>query len=274
MTLAELRPWLSFGLLALLLLWESASPFFAFPRGRQRLAHGVRNLLLGLANGLVIALVFAGLWMTVSAASAAHGFGLLHRVAWHPAAETILALLLLDAWTYWWHRMNHRIPLFWRFHRVHHSDPHMDVTTANRFHLGEIVFSSLLRIPLIYLLGIGVGSLALYEILLFAVVQFHHANLSIGPRCDRVVSWFLVTPFLHKVHHSHWQPETDSNYASLLPLWDRLFGTFRFPEEPRSLRLGLDEFTTPETQTLPGLLGTPFASTKRGATSRTDEPPE
>ena len=263
MTLVELRPWLSFGMLALLLLWESASPFFAFPRGRQRLAHGGRNLILGLGNGLVIALVFAGLWMTVSAASANHGFGLLHRLEWHPVIETIITLLLLDAWTYWWHRMNHRIPLFWRFHRVHHSDPHMDVTTANRFHLGEIIFSSLLRVPLIYLLGIGMGSLALYEILLFAVVQFHHANVSIGPRGDRILSRFIVTPYLHKVHHSHWQHETDSNYASLLPLWDRLFGTLRFPEEPHSLRLGLDEFATPETQNLTGLFRTPFVKVKR-----------
>ncbi len=268
MSLAELRPWIAFGLLALLLLWETAKPFFANPGGRGRLVHGARNLLLGLGNGLVIALVFAGLWMAAAQASEAHGFGLLHRIAWHPVAETILVLLLLDCWTYWWHRLNHRVPLFWRFHRVHHSDPHMDVTTANRFHLGEIVFSSLLRLPLIYLLGASMVQLALYETLLFAVVQFHHANVSIGRRGDRVLSWFIVTPHLHKVHHSHWQPETDSNYASLLPLWDRLFGTFRFPERPASLRLGLDEFSAPETQTLPGLLGTPFASGKRGAGPR------
>lgn len=267
MTLAELRPWLSFGLLALLLLWETAAPFFAFPGGRGRLVHAGRNLLLGLGNGLVIALVFAGLWMAAIQASEAHGFGLLHQVAWPPLVETILALLLLDLWTYFWHRLNHRVPLFWRFHRVHHSDPHMDVTTANRFHLGEIVFSSLLRLPLLYLLGVGMGQLALYEILLFAVVQFHHANISIGPRGDRILSWFLVTPYLHKVHHSSWQPETDSNYSSLLPVWDRLFGTLRFPERPGSLRLGLDEFTAPETQTLPGLLATPFAGKRRGSAS-------
>lgn len=260
MTLAALKPWVAFGLLALLLLWETVAPFFPFPKGRARLAHGVRNILLGTVNGLVTSLGFAGVWWLAADASAKHGIGLLHALAWTAAVEAVAAVLLLDAWTYAWHRMNHRFGFLWRFHRVHHSDLHMDVTTANRFHLGEIVLSSVLRGPLIYLLGIRLEHVALYELVMFAVVQFHHANISLGSRADRVLNWFIVTPFMHKVHHSRWQPETDSNYSSLLSVWDRIFRSFRTAPDPARLRIGLDEFSSPSHQTLSGLMTTPFCS--------------
>ncbi|HBJ84012.1 MAG TPA: sterol desaturase family protein [Verrucomicrobiales bacterium] len=263
MNLADLKPYFAFGLLALLLLWEMASPFLVFPKGRARLVHGLRNVLLGVGNGLFTAFAFAGLWWFSAETSAKHGIGLLHWLSWSAVTEGILAVLLLDLWTYVWHRLNHHLPFLWRFHRVHHSDPHMDVTTANRFHIGEIVLSSVLRIPLIFLLGIQIEQLALYEALMFAVVQFHHANISLGSRGDRVLSWFIVTPFMHKVHHSRWQPETDSNYASLLSVWDRVFRSFRHSKDPASLRLGLDEFSDARSQTLAGMLTTPLASKPR-----------
>ena len=269
MNLADLKPYFAFGLLAILLLWETASPFLGFPKGRARLVHGVRNVLLGVGNGLVTAFAFAGLWWLAAETSAKHDIGLLHWLSWSAVTEGILAVLLLDLWTYAWHRLNHRLPILWRFHRVHHSDPHMDVTTANRFHLGEIVLSSVLRIPLIFLLGIQLEQLAIYEMLMFAVVQFHHANISLGSRGDRVLSWFIVTPFMHKVHHSRWQPETDSNYASFLSVWDGLFRSFRRSEDPAGLRLGLDEFSDARSQTLAGMLKTPLAL-KRSAVRDTE----
>jgi sterol desaturase/sphingolipid hydroxylase (fatty acid hydroxylase superfamily) len=214
-------------------------------------------------NAVVTALVFVGLWWLAASWSETSGIGLLHQLAWPPWLETVLAILLLDAWTYLWHRMNHRLPFLWRFHRVHHSDPHMDVTTANRFHIGEIILSSLLRIPLIVLLGIGFGQLALYEILMFAVVQFHHANISISEKWDRTLRLLIVTPFMHKVHHSRWQPETDSNYSSLLSIWDRIFRSFRTNQEPGSIRIGLDECDSPEQQTFSGMLKTPLPNRGR-----------
>lgn len=260
MNFADLKPWSAFGVLALLLAWETAAPFFLFPKGRDRMVHGGRNMLLGALNGLVTSFAFAGLWWLAADASARHQAGLLHRIPLPGLGQGLAAVLMLDAWTYAWHRMNHRIPLLWRFHRVHHSDPHMDVTTASRFHLGEIVLSSVLRMPLIYLLGIRLEHLALYELLMFAVVQFHHANVSVGGRADRVLGWFIVTPFMHKIHHSRWQPETDSNYSSFLSVWDRLFRSFRTTADPARLQLGLDEFAGDESQTLRGLLSTPMVS--------------
>jgi sterol desaturase/sphingolipid hydroxylase (fatty acid hydroxylase superfamily) len=258
MTLHEFKPWLAFGLLAVLLLWETAAPFLLFPKGRARLAHGAKNMLLGLTNGLVTSLGFAGLWWWVAENSSQHGIGLLHWFSLPSAVEMVAALLLLDAWTYAWHRMSHRVDMLWRFHRVHHSDPHMDVTTASRFHVGEIIVSSVLRLPLIWLLGIRLEQLALYEVLLIAWVQFQHANISLGARADRVLSWFLVTPIMHKIHHSRWQPETDSNYSSLLSVWDRIFRSFRTTPDPAKLRLGLDEFADEQSQTMLGILSTPL----------------
>jgi len=253
------KPALALMVLGALLLWETLSPFFTFPAGRARLRHGARNVLLGVSNAAVTVIVFVGLWWWAAAWAEHHHFGLLHWLPWPPWTEWLVAILLLDAWTYAWHRMNHRIPFLWRFHRMHHSDPHMDVTTANRFHTGEILISSLLRIPLIIMLGLRVEQLALYEVLMLTVVQFHHANIGVTEKWDRVLRWIIVTPFMHKVHHSRWQPETDSNYSSLLSIWDRLFRSFRINGKPSSIHIGLDEYDLPEKQTLPGMLKTPWS---------------
>jgi len=262
MAIPELRPIFALLVLVALLAWETIHPFFPILSGRERVRHGFRNVLLGILNAIVTTLIFVGLWWTAATWAENRSFGLLHWLTLPTWAGWLIAILLFDAWTYFWHRINHRIPFLWRFHRVHHSDPHMDVTTANRFHTGEIVMSSILRVPLIVLLGAGIEQLALYELLMFAVVQFHHANISVSAKWDRVLRLFIVTPYMHKVHHSRWQPETDSNYSSLLSIWDRLFRSFRINEEPETIRLGLDEFDRPADQSLPGLLRTPLANRK------------
>ncbi|HTH49566.1 MAG TPA: sterol desaturase family protein [Candidatus Limnocylindria bacterium] len=257
--LAHWRGFASIGWLAVLLLWETASPFFTLFHGwQERGLHAVRNVTVGLLNGLCTALLFAVAWKWVADFTAAHHFGLLHLVLLPSWAHAVLALLLLDLWTYWWHRVCHLVPLLWRFHRVHHSDPQMDVTTANRFHLGEIILSSLLRLPLLALLGIHFGELVLYETLLQVVVQWQHANIGLPPTLDRLLGSLVVTPGMHKVHHSREQPETDSNFASLLPVWDLLFGSRRWRSDPEHIRLGLDGLDGAAHQKLCGLLREPF----------------
>lgn len=251
------RPWSALGVLAVLLLWETAAPYFAQFRGRERLRHGGKNLALGLLNGVVIALVFAGLWVTAATWAEREGWGLLRWVELPWWAELVTAVLLFDLWTYFWHRLNHRVPFFWRFHRVHHSDPWMDVTTANRFHLGEIVFSSLLRVPVIVAIGLNAGQLAVYELAMFAVVQFHHANVGLPERWDRAMRLLVVTPAMHKVHHSRRQPETDSNYSSLFSFWDRIFRSFRLRRDPRGIQFGLHGYDGARSQSLGGMLRMP-----------------
>jgi len=258
LNLPETKPIVALTALAGLLLWETLAPFFQFSAGLRRLKHGLKNILLGVINGLVTSFFFVGLWWYTADWATQHDFGLLHMLPLPPAVECVFALLMLDVWTYLWHRMNHRIPFFWRFHRVHHSDAQMDVTTAHRFHVGEIIFSSFLRIPLIALLGIRLEALALYEVLMFVVVQFHHANITVSNKWDRVLRLVIVTPLMHKVHHSRWQPETDSNFSSLLSVWDRLFRSFRLNPRPESLLLGLDGFDEVNLQSFTGMIKTPL----------------
>lgn len=259
--LTDYKPIIAISVLVGLLAWETLQPFFLFPKGKRRINHGLGNVFLGVVNGLVTTLGFIGLWWLASDWAARNGFGVLNIFELPLVVEWALAVLLLDVWTYAWHRMNHRIPFLWRFHRVHHSDPHMDVTTANRFHLGEILMSSVLRIPLIMLLGVGIEQIALYEVLMFAVVQFHHANIGVTERWDRVLRCFIATPVMHKVHHSRWQPETDSNYSSLLSVWDRVFGSFRINQDPSSIEIGLHNYDTPVKQSVLGMFKTPWVKT-------------
>ncbi|HEV2247321.1 MAG TPA: sterol desaturase family protein [Terriglobia bacterium] len=250
----------SVGLLVVLLVWESWAPFFAYfvRAGGERTRHALKNLALGVVNAAATGLLFVGVWWSTAAWAERQHFGLLRWVELPVWARLAVAVLLFDAWMYLWHRLNHRVRFLWRFHRTHHSDPRMDVTTANRFHLGEILFSSILRVPVIALLGLQLWELALYEAAMFTVVQLHHANIALPAWLDRGLRAVIVTPFMHKVHHSRWRPETDSNYSSLFSFWDRLFGTLRLREDPRTLQFGLDEFDQPEDQTLSGLLATPL----------------
>jgi len=261
----------SVAVLTLVLTWESLVPFFTLFAGStgERVRHGLKNLALGIANSLLTGLGFVALWWATAQWAQAHEFGLLNWLTLPAWARLAGAFLLFDAWMYWWHRLNHRVPFLWRFHRMHHSDPKMDVTTANRFHIGEIALSSVLRVPVIALLGLQLWELALYELAMFTVVQMHHANISLPGWLDRALRVIIVTPFMHKVHHSRWQPETDSNYSSLFSFWDRLFRSFRLRDDPRTLRFGLDEFNRPEDHTLRGLLVTPLKQVQRA----TGEPP-
>ena len=266
--LHEVSRWRSISglmLLALLLAWESLVPFFSYFAGkvRERVRHGLKNVMLGLLNSLATGFGFAAVWWATTRWAQAHDFGVLNWLALPGWARVAGAFLLFDGWMYWWHRFNHRIPFLWRFHRTHHSDPWMDVTTASRFHIGEIAFSSVLRLPVIALLGAQLWEVALYELAMFTVVQLHHANVAFPPWLDRGLRVILVTPFMHKVHHSRWQPETDSNYSSLFSIWDRLFRTYGWREDPRTLKFGLDEFDRPEDQTLAGLMKTPLKQVQR-----------
>jgi len=235
------RPLTAVAVLLVLLAWEMGRPFFAlFAHTAERVRHGVLNLMLGALNILVVTLVFASAWLAVTQWAEAHRFGLLHMLTLPPVAGAALAVLLLDAWTYAWHRLNHRVQSLWRFHRFHHSDRAMDVTTASRFHTGEIVLSSALRVPVLALIGCGIEELALYEILLFSVVQFHHANIALPDRLDRWLRLIVVTPSLHKVHHSVVRAECDSNYSSLFSWWDRIFRSQRLVSDQKKIVFGLD----------------------------------
>lgn len=242
---------------ALAILWtvESVAPMYA--GRRRRWSHGAANLALAALNGGV-AYLFAFAVLDVTEWSRANHVGLLHRRELPLWLHGLLAMILFDGWQYWWHRLNHRVRFLWRFHAVHHADAEMDVTSGVRFHTVEIVLSFVARLVVLPLIGITVPELLLYEALALPIILFHHSNLAIPGRVDGILRPFIVTPWMHYVHHSRWQPETDSNYASLLSVWDRIFGSFRLRERPHEIALGLDGWPEAQWRTLPGLLAAPF----------------
>ncbi len=260
---------MSLFILVLLLSWETLKPFFACFRGawRGRLFHALRNFIIGTLNSVVISAFIATVWLWVSEWTAANRFGLLHWVPFPDWARVVAAFLLLDVWMYKWHWMNHRFAFLWRFHRLHHTDTQMDVTTASRFHLGEILLSSLLRVPLLVLTGIQLWQVVLYEGVLFAVVQFQHANVALPPKLDAALRRVIVTPAMHKIHHSREQRETDSNYASLFAWWDRVFGTFVWRDDQQGIRFGLEGWDARDRQSFTGMLATPLAKDPSRGTS-------
>lgn len=234
--------------------WQAWLPFLPL---RDLSRHGLRNLIVALANTSVLGLAFGTLTLLTTEETQLRQWGLLPLLPVTEPLRFVLALLVLDLWSYSWHRLNHALPWLWRFHRMHHADDRMDVTTATRFHLGELAAAAVLRLGLVPIFGFSFAQLVVYDLLLLVVTQFHHANLSLG-RHDRWLSWLLVTPFMHKVHHSRWRPETDSNFASVLSLWDRLGGTYRTPNDPATIQFGLDDLQAAEWQTVAGMLWTPF----------------
>jgi sterol desaturase/sphingolipid hydroxylase (fatty acid hydroxylase superfamily) len=187
------------------------------------------------------------------------GIGLLNQLDWPFWLELALAVLLFDLAIWLQHLVTHKIPILWRFHRVHHADRDFDVTTALRFHPVEIVASAALKVGLVYLLGPSALAVLVFEILLNGTAMFNHANLRLPGWLDRVVRAVLVTPDMHRIHHSVHRDEHDSNYGFALSIWDRLFRTYR--PEPKdaqdTMKIGL-EWQDDRTMRLGWVLMLPF----------------
>ncbi len=247
--------------LAFFLLWEFLAPFFKYPSSHWR--KRVSNLFIALINGGMGMLFFSGLTSWVLQGSGTWGFGLLSFVALPWFISFGLGILLLDCWTYWWHRLNHIIPFLWKFHKVHHTDTEMDAVTALRFHPAEIAFSSILRIPLFLLLGVPPLTILWYDGILVSASIFNHGNFTLGPRLDRIVNWFLVTPIMHKIHHSVKIAEFKSNYSSVFSWWDRIFGSFKTLDDPSQIKLGLPLYRQSSWHSPWGILRTPFVNSQK-----------
>ena len=251
------------GALAIVFWLEGLFPLFQ--GRRERFHHASRNLGIGVLNGLVISLGFAAVTLKSIQIAENHSWGLLRQIQWSPLAEGIIAFILFDLWMYVWHRANHQIPFLWRFHRMHHSDLQLDSTSALRFHTGEIIFSSLLRLIVIPLIGMRFIHLFIYEICLQPIIIFHHSNVALPEKIDRIFRTIIVTPNMHRVHHSQIKDETDSNYSSIFSFWDRIIWSFRKRNDTRTLVYGLPYLQEQEWQSLWGMLRTPFVNVRREA---------
>lgn len=248
---------------ALALLWiaEALAPLFAAQRG-ERWGSRLRHLALAGLNAIVAA-AFAGATLAVTVWASDAGFGLLNLIRptggeplWALLTVGALGVVLLDGWHYGFHVMAHKVPALWRFHVLHHNADRLEATAAMRFHLAEIAIQCALSLPVYALLGVTIYEVLIYQAVLLPVAMFHHADIRLPARLDRALRAVIVTPGMHLVHHSRWERETDSNYAAVLSVWDRLFGSYRWREDPASVDIGIDGYGAEDVATLRGMLRT------------------
>ncbi len=236
--------------LVVLYVLECLFPYFETYQNKTR--HTLRNLGLIGFNAVVVNLLLTPL-VVFSTNTTGGVFNWMGLSGWGAFFATIL---MLDFVTYVLHVFYHKIPLMWRFHRVHHSDVAMGVTTGARFHLGEHLISTVVKCAFYTGFGIKMEYLVVYEAVFISNVFFHHANISIGHQLDRYYRIFLTSPNMHKVHHSDVKSETDSNYTSLFSVWDRMFKTFRIVEDPKRIVYGIKGMA--DEQTVVRMLTMPF----------------
>lgn len=242
---------------ALLASIETLVPLFQFRQGRLRRA--LPNLMLT-AGVLLTNLALASLMASVSAITIAWRFGLFGGLRSHRWLLMAAGVAGLDFFAYLAHLLMHKIPLGWRFHRVHHSEPEVDVTTAFRQHPGETLWRVLWQCLAIAVFGLPFWIVPVYVSLSSLNALLEHANIRVPQGLDRWLRLLVVTPNMHKIHHSRLRIETDSNYSNIFSLWDRLSGTYTAHTRFQELRYGLDGFDRTEAQTIAGLLRTPFRS--------------
>jgi len=240
-------------------LWEWLSP------KRKRLSslaiRWANNLSLMLINTLLIRVLFPMAAVGIALIISEQQIGLLNLIEIHPIAAVTLSIILLDCAIYWQHRLMHKIPLLWRIHRVHHADPEFDVTTGLRFHPLEIAISMIYKTLIIALLGAPVLAVLIFELLLNAGSLFNHGNINLTAKIDTALRRVIVTPDMHRIHHSTDAIESNRNFGFALSWWDHLFGSYQ--SKPgvahEAMPIGLDEYRDPKRAVfLSGVLSIPF----------------
>ncbi|HEU0201513.1 MAG TPA: sterol desaturase family protein [Burkholderiaceae bacterium] len=249
---------------AVMALWEALAPRRA--GAFRRSERWPDNLGLLVVDVAVLRLVAPGAAVAVAVVGEARGWGLLNTLALPPWVAVPVALAALDLAIYFQHVVFHAVPALWRLHRTHHSDLDFDVTTGLRFHPLEILLSTVVKCAAVAALGAPAMAVLAFEVLLNATAVFNHANVRLSARLDRWLRWFVVTPDMHRVHHSVVHNESSSNYGFNLPYWDRLFGTYR--AQPAAghvaMTIGVDAFRSPDELRLDRLLAQPFRDTPGG----------
>jgi sterol desaturase/sphingolipid hydroxylase (fatty acid hydroxylase superfamily) len=226
----------------LLLFWliEGAIPLFHFRYPRLR--HAGLNLFFTFTT-LLINFIFAYLIVLGSGYTSEKKIGLLyvfHLPIW---LSILLGMMILDLVSSWFiHWLQHKIKWMWKFHIVHHTDKFVDTTTANRHHPGESIFRAIFTFLAVILTGAPLWMVYLYQFFSVLLSQFNHANISLPKWMDNLLSWVIVSPDMHKVHHHYKQPLTDSNYGNIFSVWDRVFGTYANIEDTRNLYYGIDSY--------------------------------
>lgn len=245
--------------IAVVLIFFVLEGLFPFFKGRQkRISHSAINIGFGITNGIIANVLFGTLLIYIVQMAKKNSFGLLFNlnISWH--IKGIIAFMLFDLWMYFWHRINHENKFLWKFHRMHHSDLAMDASSAMRFHPIEIILSSVVRLAIIPLLGMDIVFLAIYKLVMSPVILFHHSNVSLSEGSDKMLRSIIVTPNMHRVHHSQVWDETNSNYSSVFSFWDRIFRSFKKRNDPQDIKFGLRILKEDRWQSIKGMLLTPL----------------
>jgi sterol desaturase/sphingolipid hydroxylase (fatty acid hydroxylase superfamily) len=225
------------------------------------------NLGLVLLNTLVLRLLFPAAAVGVAAFAQTNGWGIINHYQPPYIIAVFISVIVMDMIIYLQHVLVHAVPALWRLHMVHHVDPDYDVTTGARFHTLEIIISMLIKFATIVVLGPPVVGVVIFEVLLNATAMFNHGNIRLPESIDRILRLFVVTPDMHRVHHSVIPEETNSNFGFNLPWWDRIFGTYRAqPQEGHEgMTIGIHNFNQPrQISQLPGMLALPFVAKASG----------
>ncbi|TDY02825.1 sterol desaturase family protein [Thiohalophilus thiocyanatoxydans] len=248
-----------FGILALIGLWEVVAPRRGLTASKT--VRWGSNLGIVVLNTVVLRLLFPAAAVGMAFFAGEQGWGIFNYFEVPYWLAVVASVIVLDFVVWLQHIMVHAIPLFWRLHRMHHADLDFDVTTGARFHPLEIILSMLIKFAAIVVLGPPVVGVVIFEVLLNATAMFNHGNIRLPLKLDRVLRWFVVTPDMHRVHHSVEDDEANSNFGFNLPWWDRLFGTYR--DQPRGghdgMTIGIRKFREPQQVSwLNGMLILPF----------------
>jgi sterol desaturase/sphingolipid hydroxylase (fatty acid hydroxylase superfamily) len=237
-----LRLSVALGMLGLMALWELAAP--QRRAEMPRLLRWSNNLALVALDAALVRLVFPFTLAAFATTLQAQGWGLFNLTPLPLWLEVTLTLLLLDLALWAQHRLFHHIPLLWRLHRMHHADLDVDVTTGLRFHPVEILLSMAIKLAVVTALGVPPVAVLAFEVILNASSLFNHANIRLPDPVDRLLRWVIVTPDMHRVHHSILREEINSNFGFNIPLWDRLFGTYRAQPvaSQQGMMIGIEAF--------------------------------
>ena len=233
------------GVFAVMAAWE-----WIVPRRKQAIGRTWRwpnNLGVVVVDALFVRILFPTAAVGLALIAEAQGFGLFNMVAFPWWIAVVLSMVILDLAIYLQHVLFHAVPALWRLHRMHHADLDIDVTTGLRFHPIEIVLSILIKFAVIAVLGAPAAAVLIFEVLLNATSMFNHSNVRIPAGIDRVLRWFVVTPDMHRIHHSILSRETNSNFGFNLPWWDHLLGTYRAQPEAghEGMTIGIEQFRDP-----------------------------
>lgn len=218
----------------------------------------INNISITVFNSLILQVVFAGAIVKTAMYVTTHQLGVLNMIMLPGWVKLFVTVAFMDFMLYIWHLLNHEVPLLWRFHRVHHSDLNMDVSTATRFHIGELAISAVIKIALVFLLGASPLGVIIFEAALVLCAQFHHSSLKVPKWFERIFWILFVPPSMHRIHHSVIIKERDTNYGTIFSIWDRLLGTLLKDVEQKAIRIGMGAYQKPDKLNFQHLLAMPF----------------